>query len=192
MITRLRNARMNFLTFVRVAAGCLLVMSVAGCAPAQTTPDTFESVGNFEIVTHTIHFKTGWNEGRIRNATTEAYSLRFRGEPLTIEGKAGMWGDKTMVYDRVDAVITFAASEPAIIVNVGDPNNSSFYYLVRDRDDRPLVEYLGDSSGGVSAGWLDPQREGGYHEMTPEEAALQSIRRHRPRLARSPFRMGRE
>ena len=135
----------------------LALLFATSTAAREKTADTFDPVGPFEIVTHTIHYTTGWNEGRLGRGTTETYGLRYRGKPLTFEGKAGMFGDDTMVYDTMNSVITFPASEPAIIVNVGDPNNSSFYYLVREKDGKASIEYLGDGSGGVSVDWVDPR-----------------------------------
>ena len=129
-----------------------LVGSCAGCAAwmSRNGPDRVERVGAIEVVTHTIGYVAGWNEGRLHRATTEQYSLRHRGARLAIRGR------DSAEYRRVNAVITFAgAPEPAVVVNVGDPNNDSWFYLVRDRGGQVAVEFLGESSGGVAADWLD-------------------------------------
>ena len=135
-----------------------LVASCTGCVAwmSRNGPDRVERFGSLDVVTHTIGYVAGWNEGRLRRATTEQYSLRHGGAPLVIRGRAGFSGDETAEYRRVNAVVTFpGAPEPAVVVNVGDPNNSSWFYLVRGRAGAPVVEYLGESRGGVSADWLD-------------------------------------
>jgi hypothetical protein len=85
----------------------------------------------------------------------QRFSLRHRGQPFAFEGKAGMYGDGSAGYGVFNSAITFPAREPAIVVNVGDPINSGFFYLVREKDGRPVAEYLGPSNGGVSAEFLD-------------------------------------
>jgi hypothetical protein len=137
-------------------------------------PDRAEAIGPFEIVTHKIRYMTGWNEGRLHSATTENYSLRYRGQPFTFEGRSGMFGDSTARYEKVNAIITFPTTEPALVVNVGDPNNRSFFYLVRYSDGAARVEYLGESSGNVSADWLDPApgTSTGERDITVHRARL--------------------
>jgi hypothetical protein len=145
-----------------------------GSSRGAGDPDRREPSGGFEIVTHTLRYTTGWNEGDIRTATTENYSLRYRGKPFTFEGRAGMFGDTTAVYETLNAVLTFPTTEPAFVVNVGDPNNTSFFYLIREANGKPVAEYLAESSGGVSADWLDPPAGG--------STAARDIAVHRARL----------
>ncbi len=123
---------------------------------ANRIPDRIETFGPFEVVTHTSRYMTGWNTGSLGTATSEHYSLRFHGQAFAFDGKAGLFGDETKHYEAFNAIITFPSPEPAVVVNVGDPNNSSFFYLVREEGGEPVARYVGDSTGGVSAGWLDP------------------------------------
>jgi hypothetical protein len=67
-----------------------------------------------------------------------------------------MDGASTRQYTGVNSLITFDTREPAVVVNVGDPNNDSFYYLVHERDGVAVADPLGPGRGGVSAEWLDP------------------------------------
>lgn len=138
-------------------------------------PDRVERVGPFEVVTHTLGYVAGYNEGRLRRATTEEYSVRHRGAPLAVTGPASNFGDSTAAYDRVNAVVTFPAAEPALVVNVGDPNNRSAFVLLRERGGRVAVTPLGEGSGGVAAEWAD--RPPGDTERTRDVAV------HRARLA---------
>jgi hypothetical protein len=139
-----------------VAVAALAVGAVALYGRSKRVPDKIEVFGPFEVVTHTTRFMTGWNEGRLGTGTSENYSLRHRGRPFAFEGKSGMEGDQTLRYETFNSIITFPSSEPAILVNVGDPNNTSFYYLVREEEGKAVAQYLGQSRGGVSAEWLDP------------------------------------
>jgi len=149
-----------------LGAGVAVVVGVIAMAGRpKKVPDSFEPVGNFEIVTRTSRHRTGWNEGRLGWGTFESYGLRFKGKPMTIEGKSGMFGQDTMVYERMNLIVTFPDREPVILVNVGDPNNSSFFYLVREEGGQASVEYVTLDSGGVSSiGWLDPPADGGRED----------------------------
>jgi hypothetical protein len=159
------------LGLLAVAIGTAVVCVGRG----RAVPDRVETVGPFEIVTHTVGYMAGWNEGRVRSATTENYSLRYRGEPFTFVGRAGRVADTTARYETLNAVITFSTSEPALVVNVGDPNNRSFFYLVREAAGRAVAEYLAEVSGGVSASYLDP---------APQDSAnVRDIAAHRARLS---------
>ena len=143
-----------------VAMVTVATLAIVGSATlyscSRKALDKIEVVGPFEVVTHTTRYATGWNTGRLGTATTEHYSLRFQGQPFAFDGKSGMWGDETKRYKAFNSIITFPAPEPAVVVNVGDPNNTSFFYLVREKGGKAVAQYLGQSSGGVSAEWLDP------------------------------------
>jgi len=143
------------LTIVIVIA--VIVLTAGLLHRARRIPDTVEVVGPFEIVTHTHRYTYGYNEGQIRHGTTESYSLRYKGLPFVVAGKAGMFGDDTAHYETINSVITFPTPTPAFVVNVGDPNNTSFFYLVHEVSGTATAEYLGLTTGGnVSADMLDP------------------------------------
>lgn len=141
---------------------------------SRRIPDRVEALGPFELITHTHRYLTGYNEGRIGRGTTESYSLRYRGQPFRFTGKAGMFGQDTVEYSRMNMIITFPSPEPAFIVNVGDPNNTSFYYLVRERDGQAVTELAAEGHGEVSGSWLDPD--------PGSEPAVADIAVHRGRM----------
>ena len=85
-----------------------------------------------------------------------SYALRYKGEPFRFVGKSGMFGDDSLEYEWMNSLITFPSTEPVVVVNVGDPNNSSFYYLVREVNGAAVAEYVADGRGGVAAEWIDP------------------------------------
>jgi hypothetical protein len=75
-----------------------------------------------------------------------------------------MFGDSTARYQRLNAVIAFPAPEPAIVVNVSDPNNRSFFYLVRREYVTPLP-YRGRLS-------LDPHDGSREYRLLPVRPAM--------------------
>lgn len=138
-----------------------------------TVPDRAEPLGPFTIVTHTRSYLAGWNEGQLRRGTTEHYSLRYRDQPFAFEGKAGLFRDTTRRYTVVNAAITFPAAEPVVLVNVGDPNNRSFFYLVREAGGAARADFVGEGAGGVAVDWLVP---------SPHDSAARQLAVHRARL----------
>lgn len=164
------------LAVVLVLVGAAVVLGYRRYGPI---PDTAEPVGPFEIVTHYSRYTSGWNEGRLRRGVTEHYSVRWRGKPFQFEGPGGMFGDKTETYGAVNAVITFPAPEPAFVVNAGDPNNDSHYFLVREVGGKATAEPLGPGGGSVSADWIDPPPS---DPVEPRDLAV-----HRKRMAGGRF-----
>ena len=137
-------------------------------AQARTlrVPDTVEALGAFELVT------------RGNDLAGTNYALHYRGAPFEFVGKSGMFGDKTSRYKTFNAVFTFAPNDSgisAILVNVGDPNNDSFFYLLRDVDSKAEAQYVGEANGVVTAHWLDPPAAG--------ISSVWNAKQHRGRLA---------
>jgi hypothetical protein len=129
-------------------------------------PDTVEAFGAFESVTRGDEL-----------AGTD-YALLYRGAPFEFVGKAGMFGDKTARYTTFNAVFTFApnaSGTPAILVNVGDPNNDSFFYLLRDVAGKAEAQYVGEANGAVTVKWIEP--------LTSNVTNVWDAQRHRGRLA---------
>jgi hypothetical protein len=147
------NLRQPSISIPLAAALVLLTAAVAGCRRHEPIPDRAEAVGAFEIVTHSTRDAGRSSRGR---GVTERYSVRWRGEELAFAGAAGMFGARAETYRTVNAAITFPAPEPAFVVNVGDPEGSSFFYLVREVDGKPKAEPLGPDSGFATAVWIDP------------------------------------
>ncbi|MBX3015108.1 MAG: hypothetical protein KF832_26555 [Caldilineaceae bacterium] len=127
-----------------VAIGGFLFINRYEFIPA---PPQVETVGNFELLTYRSE---NWGN---------YYQLRYQGELFTFPGRAGIFGDDAATYQTFNAVITFTQpvsnTGPVFVVNVGDPNNSSFFYLVREVAGQAAARYLGPASGNVAADWLD-------------------------------------
>jgi hypothetical protein len=139
-----------------------------------SVPAQVEALGPLELITHTTSYLGGFNEGRLYWGNTEHSSIRYHGIPFSFEGRGGMFGNATAHYSAFNALITFPASEPSVVVNVGDPNNSSFFYLVREGKPDPRIDFLTEVRGGVDATMLD-----GPHA---DSSAVQDIAVHRRRF----------
>ena len=140
----------------------IVALSLGFGTRVSTEPDTIERRGPFEIVT--------------RHRSDDFYSIRYQGKPFTFEGKAGMYGDSAQLYEWMNSVITFDDDSPVMLVNVGDPINSGYFYLVREVDGRAEASYVGPSRGGVSADWLDRGAD------EPAEDGTRNITLHRGSL----------
>jgi hypothetical protein len=146
------SSRLIVVTLFILAAVVALPCSRDAQARTWRVPDTIEAFGAFELVT------------RGNQLAGTDYALRYRGALFEFVGKSGMFGDKTARYKTFNAVLTFvpnAAGAPTILVNVGDPNNDSFFYLLRDVDGKAEARYVGPaSSGHITAQWIDTPAAG--------------------------------
>jgi hypothetical protein len=169
-----RFGRSRFVTILLSILGISAVGVLALYLTFRTRrlPESVERVGEIEIVTHPISYVAGFNEGRLTRGVTENYSLRYHGKRISFPGLSGTYGQDTVTYERFNSIITFPTTEPTVLVNVGDPNNSSFYYLIREKNGALAFEHIADGRGGVSADWLDPS----------EDIAERSVAVHRRHL----------
>lgn len=141
------SSRFIALTLLILASVVALYFSRDAQSRTWRTAETTESFGAFELVT------------RSNALAGTDYALHYRGVPFEFVGKSGMFGDKTARYKTFNAVFTFtpnAAGISAILVNVGDPNNDSFFYLLRDVDGKAEAQFVGEANGVVSASWIGP------------------------------------
>ena len=138
----------------RFNVGALLVLGLVAGGFVLTHKDAFitpppkaEQLGNFELLTYTSE---DWGD---------YYALRYRGQPFQVTGQAGLMGDKTATYTRFNSVVTFtlpiSIAAPVFVVNVADPNNQSYFHLVREVNGQATATSLCATSGNVSADWLD-------------------------------------
>ena len=139
----------RLIAFVLLILAAVVALYFSRDAQARTLriAETTESFGAFELVT------------RGNDLAGTDYALLYRSVPYEFVGKSGMFGDKTARYKSFNAVFTFtpnASGISAILVNVGDPNNDSFFYLLRDIDGKANAQYVGEANGVVTANWIDP------------------------------------
>lgn len=150
-----------------------------GARPAPV-PDQVERFGELELVTHTRHYRGG-DPGRI--GTTQDWSLRWQSQPLEIATKGGMFGDEPRTARQVNAVFIVGEGDTReLIVNVGDPNNTSAFHALRVRGstlESPLlcISMAGDNT----VGWLDGpaamRGDGSGHYAGPRKETLSGGRR---------------
>ena len=77
--------------------------------------------------------------------------------------------------------LTSGSAAPAVVatrsrdlVNVGYPNNDSFFYLLHDVDGKAEAQCVGEARGVVTANWIDPPAAG--------VSNVWDAKRHRRRL----------
>lgn len=126
-----------------------------GRAPKPAAvPDRIDRFGSLELVTHTRHYRLansdGWGE-------TQHWSLRRDGQPFVFETRGGMFNDQPMPAEQVNAVFVLGEGDRReLIVNVGDPNNSSAFHALRPSADAIETPLLCTCSGGDNTvAWLD-------------------------------------
>ena len=150
-------------------------LGLAGFGALLTVRARTERIGPFEVRSHVRSYTTGWNEGRLRRRKTTHYSVHFRGQMISFEGPLNNYSGETVVYGkRVNAVLSFAVQPQTLVINVGDGNNSSYYYLLREVDDRVQVELLTEDRRGVTWAVLDAPRRAGKREFVVRRQHYQS------------------
>ena len=94
-------------------------------------PDTVDRFGALELITHTRAYRSANSNGFGR---TRDWSLRWQGQPLVIQTRGGMFGDQAQQASGVNAVFVLGRGPlPELIVNVGDPNNTSAFHALRQQ-----------------------------------------------------------
>lgn len=157
-----------------IATGILSAVGVAGIAVlllglterSGLPADRIEPHGSFQIRT------------RVGSDRDEHYRIEHGGKPFEFVGRAGMYGDAEARYLAVNSVITVAGAPQFLVVDVGDPNNTNFFYLVHEQDGQPRADYLGECHAGVSASLLDPSsgRTGGQRSLALHRGRFESGR----------------
>jgi hypothetical protein len=133
-----------------------LAALLGGCAreaPPPPVPDTVDRFGALELITHTRAYRSANSSGFGR---TRDWSLRWQGQPLVIPTRGGMFGDQPQKASGVNAVFVLGRGPlPELIVNVGDPNNTSAFHALRQLGDTLQMPLLCLSSGGDNdVGWV--------------------------------------
>ena len=141
------------LTATLTATLAALLASCAREAPPPPVPDTVDRFGALELITHTRAYRSANSNGFGR---TRDWSLRWQGQPLVIQTRGGMFGDQPQQAMGVNAVFVLGRGQmPELIVNVGDPNNTSAFHALRQQGDTLQTPLLCLSSGGDNGvGWV--------------------------------------
>ncbi len=132
-----------------------------GDAPTATATTSAEAFGELEVVTHALPYR---NAETGAAATTSAWTLRWKGQSFAIASRGGMFADVPTSEQRVNSVYVLGDGPAAdLIVNVGDPNNTSAFHLLRQQSgtlQTPLI--CTALAGANTVGWIDgPQARQG-------------------------------
>ena len=130
-------------------------------------PDRLEKMGPLDLVTRSTWHLDGWNNGKLSWGVVESYSVLYHGKPFSLEGQEPDTG-RNVTYPRCNAFFTFPSDPPAVVVNVGDPINTSYFYLLRESPQGLSTQYIAATRVGPAAYMLDesPQESAGGDGMT--------------------------
>jgi hypothetical protein len=132
-----------------------------GDAPTVTATTSAEAFGELEVVTHALPYRNAESGG---TASTSTWTLRWKGQAFAIASRGGMFADVPTNEQRVNSVFVLGDGPAAdLIVNVGDPNNTSAFHLLRQQSgtlQTPLI--CTALAGANTVGWIDgPQARQG-------------------------------
>jgi hypothetical protein len=111
-------------------------------AQKVSQPIRTETIGLFEILTSAYSFHQVQQDTRTRYAASARFKMRYRGQPLIIEGKTSAAGDSTERFDWIDDVAVLAGARPAFLVNVNPADGSGYCYLVSEEGERVRIDYV--------------------------------------------------
>lgn len=142
----------RMLACLTVTLAALLASCLREVTPPPV-PDTVDRFGALELITHTRAYRSANSNGF---GATRNWSLRWQGQPLIIQTRGGMFGDQPQQLSGVNAVFVLGRGPlPELIVNVGDPNNTSAFHALRQQGDTLQAPLLCLSSGGDNGvGWV--------------------------------------
>jgi hypothetical protein len=114
-----------------------------------SSPIRTESLGPFEVVTTASWFHQEQLEGRTVNAANASFALRYRGQPLVIEGNTSATGDSSERFDLIDDVALLAGPRPAFLIHVDIPTGAGYCYLVAEEGERVRIDFVSAASRGT-------------------------------------------
>ncbi|MDF1506380.1 hypothetical protein, partial [Roseisolibacter sp. H3M3-2] len=135
------------------AAAALLAARVGRRPAAEQEPvaTRVHAVGPFEVVTTArgvarSYFDADWRRHRA-DAVDRRYTLRHRGAPLPLRGRAGQVGHGEATYRELRGALTWNgagdARASALVALVGTRDtDGDFFYFVREVDGRVQAEYV--------------------------------------------------
>ena len=151
-------------------------------AQRQSEPIRIETIGPFEIATIASQFYDAqvWGGGTTIAAVAE-FTIRYRGQPVTLDGNASTSTDPA---ERADAVAALPGPKPGLLVHLSAvrTGDGSAYLLAGDGD-RLRVEKLGTRGGSA----IQPD------DLTSDTARLRLVRHReapRGRIDRLTFDRG--
>lgn len=111
-----------------------------------SSPIRTESLEPFEVVTTASWFHQEQQEGRTVNAAGASFALRYRGQPLVIEGKTSATTDATERFERIDDVALLTGPRPAFLIHVDPPDGAGYCYLVAEEGDKARIDFVSSAT----------------------------------------------
>ena len=98
----------------------------------RSAPVRTETFGPFDVSTIASYFfDEQFGEGS-RLAASAEFTLKHRGQPLTVNGQASDSGAGTIRFNRADAVAAIGGTQPALLVHFVDPTSTGTCYLLSE------------------------------------------------------------
>lgn len=146
----------------RLLAALGALLALAGCSggpgagrdDTPPPPDRVDRIGGLEIVTHSRREAVG--DGG-QTGISQHWSLRWQGQPLALDSRGGPFGEQPQRLQRVNALYVIGEGEGAeVLVNVGDPNNTSAFHALRQSGGALQTPLLCIALGGDTwVAWAD-------------------------------------
>jgi hypothetical protein len=98
----------------------------------RSEPVRVETFGPFEVSTIASYFFSELYDGKSQLATMGEFTVKHRGEPVTIESQDPDSSAGTISLNRADEVAGIGGAQPALLVHFVDPPPSGTCYLLSD------------------------------------------------------------
>lgn len=154
----------------RMLAALGALLALAGCSggpgagrdDTPLPPDRVDRIGGLEVVTHSRRDAVG-DSGQTGISTH--WSLRWQGQPLALDSRGGQFGDQPQRLQRVNALYVIGEGDGAeVLVNVGDPNNTSAFHALRQSGGTLQSPLLCMALGGEAwVAWVDAAQRQQLH-----------------------------
>ena len=114
-----------------------------------TQPIRTETIGPFEVATTASVFYPDQQDRRTVYAAAASFGIRYRGQPLVIEGTTSPTGTATERFDRIDEVAVVPGATPALLIHVDPPSSAGYCYLITADGEKARIEYVAELSTGA-------------------------------------------
>ncbi len=112
-----------------------------------------QTIGSFEVLTRTGYFYQESVDSANRFAASAAFSFRYNGQPLPIEGPTADDGGTEERFEQVTEVALIGGERPAFLLRADSPSASGACFLLSDSGGAPRLQLV-DAGGSSVEGQL--------------------------------------
>ena len=155
----------------------------------RSEPVRTETFGPFDVSTIASYFfDEQFGEGS-RLATSAEFTLKHRGQPLTVNGQASDSSAGTIRFNRADAVAAIGGTQPALLVHFVDPTSPGTCYLLSDNAGALRSQHVPDCGTPFNAMPLTSD-SAVFQTREPAPRSSRDVRPPDVRAARAVPRLG--